>query len=46
MSIKKKIQAGEMDCSPPDSFVLGFLQARILEWRPFPFPGDLPDPGI
>ena len=22
------------------------LQARILEWLPFPFPGDLPDPEI
>ena len=22
------------------------LQARILEWVPFPSPGDLPDPGI
>ena len=24
----------------------GILQARILEWLPFPFPGDHPDPGI
>ena len=24
----------------------GILQARILEWLPFPPPGDLPDPGI
>ena len=22
------------------------LQARILERKPFPFPGDLPNPGI
>ena len=22
------------------------IQARILEWLPFPSPGDLPDPGI
>ena len=35
-----------MDCSPPGSSVHGILQARILEWLPFPFPGDLPDPGI
>ena len=35
-----------MDCSPPDSSVHGILQARILEWLPFPSPGDLPDPGI
>ena len=34
------------DCSPPGSSVHGFLQARILEWLPFPFPGDLPNPGI
>ena len=27
-------------------FVQGILQARILEWKPFPSPGDLPDPGI
>ena len=24
----------------------GILQARILEWLPFPSPGDLPNPGI
>ena len=35
-----------MDCSPPGSSVDGILQARILEWLPFPYPGDLPDPGI
>ena len=34
-----------MDYSPPGSSVHGILQARILEWVPFP-PGDLPDPGI
>ena len=22
------------------------FQARVLDWVPFPFPGDLPDPGI
>ena len=26
--------------------VHGTLQARILEWEPFPSPGDLPNPGI
>ena len=31
-----------MHCSSPGSSVL----ARILEWLPFPSPGDLPDPGI
>ena len=35
-----------MDCSPPSSSVHGILQARILEWLPFPSPGDLPDPRI
>jgi len=33
-----------MDISPPVSSVHGILQARILEWSPFPSPGDLPDP--
>ena len=28
------------------SSVHGILQARILEWLPFPPPGDLPNPGI
>ena len=35
-----------MDCSPPGSSVRGILQARILEWLPFPPPGNLPNPGI
>ena len=37
-----------MDPSPSGSSVLGILQARTLEWiaKPFPSPGDLPDPGI
>ena len=32
-----------MDCSLPGFSVHGILQARILEWRPCPPPGDLPD---
>ena len=32
--------------SPPDSSVHRILQTRILEWLPFPSPGDLPNPGI
>ena len=32
-----------VDCSPPSSSVHGILQARILEWLPFLFPGNLPD---
>ena len=35
-----------MDCSPQSSSVHGIFQARILEWSPFPTPGDLPHPGI
>ena len=35
-----------MDCSPPGSSVHGILQARKLEWLPFPSPGDLPNPRI
>ena len=33
-------------CDPMDCTVHGILQARILEWVAFPFPGDLPNPGI
>ena len=29
-----------MGCSPPGSSVHGILQARTLEWVPFPFPGS------
>ena len=35
-----------MDSSPPDSFVHGILQARILKWVPITFSKDLPDPAI
>ena len=35
-----------MDCSPPGSSVHRILQARILEWFPYPSSGNLPDPGI
>ena len=33
-------------CDPMEYTVLGILQARILKWVAFPFPEDLPDPGI
>ena len=33
-------------CDPMNYTVHGTLQARILEWIPFPSPGDLPNPGI
>ena len=33
-----------MDCSLPGSSIHEILQARILEWLPFPPPGDLPNP--
>ena len=35
-----------MDCGLPGFSVPGLSQARILEWLPFPSPGDLPDPGM
>jgi len=35
-----------IDYSLPGSSVHGIFQARVLEWLPFPTPGDLPDPGI
>ena len=35
-----------MDCSPPGSSVHGILQAGILDWLPFPSPGNLPNPGF
>ena len=35
-----------MDDNLPGSTVHGIFQARILEWVPFPSPGDLPNPGI
>ena len=35
-----------MDCSLPGFSVHGILQARVLEWVPFPSPGHLPDPGM
>ena len=33
-------------CNPMDYTVCGILQTRILEWVAFPFPEDLPNPGI
>ena len=30
----------------PGSSVQGIFQARILEWVPFPIPGNLHDPGV
>ena len=35
-----------MECSSTDSSVPGISQARILEWEPFPSPGDLPNPEV
>ena len=34
-----------IDCTPPGFSVHGIFQARILNWVPFPSPGDLPHPG-
>ena len=33
-------------CDHMDYIVRGILQVRLLEWVPFPSPGDLPNPGI
>ena len=35
-----------MDYSPRGCSVHEILQARILDWLPFPSPGHLPNPGI
>ena len=35
-----------MDYSPQGPSVHGILQAGILEWLPFPTPGDLHQPGL
>ena len=35
-----------MDYNLPGSSIHGILQARILEWLPFPSSQDLPNPGI
>ena len=34
-----------MDCSPRSSSDHGISQGRIVEWLPFPPPGDLPNQG-
>ena len=33
-------------CDPMDYAIHGIIQARILEYWPFPPPGNLPNPGI
>ena len=35
-----------MECSPPDSSLLGISQTRILDGLPLPSPGDLSNPEI
>jgi len=35
-----------MNCNPPDSFVYGIFQSRILDWVAMSSSRDLPDPGI
>ena len=35
-----------MDSSPPGSSVMGFPGQEYWNGLPFPFPGDLPNPGI
>ena len=41
-----RLLCDSMDCSLPGSSVGGILQAGILQWLPFPSPGDLLHPGI
>ena len=40
------ILCNSMDWSLPGSSVHGLFQAKVLEWVPFPFTKDIPDPGI
>ena len=35
-----------MDCSLPDSSVMGFSRQEYWSGLPFPSPGNLPNPGI
>ena len=35
-----------VDCSLQGSFIHGIFQERVLEWLPFPSPGNLPNPSI
>ena len=42
-SVKVKVS---QSCNPMGYTVHGILQARILEWVDYPFPGDLPNPEI
>ena len=35
-----------MDCSTACSTIHGVSQAKVLEWVPFPSPGDVLHPGI
>ena len=46
MKVKVKVtQSCPSLCDLIDYTVHGILQGRILEWEPFPSPGDLPNPG-
>ena len=42
LSLRVLLFCSPMDCSPSGSSVHGILQARILEWVPFP-PRDPPE---
>ena len=47
MKVKVKVtQSCPSLCDLIDYTVHGILQGRILEWEPFPSPGDLPNQGI
>ena len=44
--ISVKVAACPTLCDPMDYILHGILQARILEWEPFPSAGDLSNPWI
>ena len=49
LNLKVKVKAAQQYltlCNPMDYTVHGILQARKLEWQPFPSPGDIPNPKI
>ena len=46
MATHYSILCDPINCSPAGFSVHAILQARILEWLPFPSPGDLPDPRV
>ena len=49
MFVERRVKVAQLSltlCNPMDYTVHGILQDRILEWKPCPSQGDLPNPGI